>query len=653
VTPTSYILATAGHVDHGKSALVRALAGTGPDRLPEEKARGITIDLGFANLLLPGPDGAAFSVGIIDVPGHEDFVKNMIAGVGSIDMALLVVAADDGWMPQTEEHLQILTHLGVRRGVVALTKADLAANLQRALSDLRERLRETPLAEALIVPTSVVTGRGLTELRDAIALTLAITPPPRDIGKPRLAVDRAFSLKGVGTVVTGTLSGGRLHRGQEVILQPGGVRSRIRSMQSHGRSQEEVCPGSRVALNLADVSVAGSSAGPRGEKTAGRGDVVTTEAVVGQGAAARTLDVLLERTARPAWPGALRSGTTVRVHHGSDSCAARVRLLESAELARGASGLARLTLSSPSMILVGDRLVIRDGSAKFTLAGGVVLDVDAPRSRRGRGAQRAMLRERAASQESARVYVASQLSRDQAVAASALLVRSRFAQTEVMAAVTETVRSGHAVAAGGLLVSTDAWREFLASAASLVDEHHRAHPEEAGIAVAAVKQDLGPRGVPPALADAIVGVMAADGFVRQGPLLRRTSHRPALPPRLRPAGERLRHLLAGRGFDAAARKELAGGGDLADQALRFLIAGGEAVELGQGLVLGVEAFNRAVDQVRRHLAVRGPATVSELKSLLGSSRRVMVPFVERLDRDGVTRRQGDLRVLRDGRASSD
>src|SRR5438270_6970800 len=228
-----FILATAGHVDHGKSALVKALTGTNPDRLPEEKARGVTIDLGFAHLELSAPPSSlnncqsnasaattsdqpsAFSVGIVDVPGHEDFVRNMIAGIGSIDLALLVVAADDGWMPQTEEHLQILTYLGVRRAVIALTKSDLG-KIDNVRTQIRKQLRDTAFAHSRIIPTSVRTSEETKNLRNALAAELSTLQPQRDLGKPRLFIDRAFTLHGIGTVVTGTLNNGELSRGQSV-----------------------------------------------------------------------------------------------------------------------------------------------------------------------------------------------------------------------------------------------------------------------------------------------------------------------------------------------------------------------------------------------------------------------------------------------------
>src|SRR5437870_1401500 len=274
---THFILATAGHVDHGKSALVKALTGTDPDRLPEEKARGITIDLGFAQLELAGSagtlpasseafqprdgaraeasasgmaqdspaQGTRYHLGIIDVPGHEDFVKNMVAGVGSIDLALLVVAADDGWMPQTEEHLQILIYLGVRRIVVALTKIDLVESAAAAEEKVRAQLRDTPYADPAMVRTSITTGSGIEELKAQLAREFSALVPQRDIGKPRLAVDRAFILRGIGTIVTGTLAGGTLRRGQAVVVQPAKIPARIRAIQNHSRDVYDIGLGAR------------------------------------------------------------------------------------------------------------------------------------------------------------------------------------------------------------------------------------------------------------------------------------------------------------------------------------------------------------------------------------------------------------------------
>jgi len=222
MTEQHFIVATAGHVDHGKSALVKALTGIDPDRLPEEKARQITIELGFAQLILEGENEQRFHTGIVDVPGHEDFVRNMIAGVGSIDLALVVVAADDGWMPQTEEHLQILTYLGVRRAVIALTKSDLG-QVDNVHEQIRTQLRDTAFARSPIIPMSVRTGAGIQILKGVLASEFSSMRAQRDFGKPRLFVDRAFTLRGIGTVVTGTLSGGSIRRSQDVVVQPGKI----------------------------------------------------------------------------------------------------------------------------------------------------------------------------------------------------------------------------------------------------------------------------------------------------------------------------------------------------------------------------------------------------------------------------------------------
>src|SRR5213595_2703271 len=362
MTAKHFILATAGHVDHGKSALVKALTGTDPDRLPEEKARGITIDLGFAELSLAGANGEMFHVGIVDVPGHEDFVRNMIAGVGSIDLAWLVVAADDGWMPQTEEHLQILLYLGVERIVVALTKSDLG-KIDDVTNQIREKLRETTFANAQIIPTSVRTGEGLENLKSALSVEIASLAPPRDIGKPRLFVDRAFTLRGIGTVVTGTLTGGQIQRGQNVVIQPRNLSTRIRSIQSHGRDLEIAHPGTRTAVNLPDL-VVGSEVN--------RGDGIAT---VGYEPTS-TLDVLLTRSPRAQRSAAMKSGSSAYIHHGTIRVLAKFIFAETDSLAVGQSAVAQLRLGAPLLAFVGDRLIVRDASEQQTIAGGVVFNVD-------------------------------------------------------------------------------------------------------------------------------------------------------------------------------------------------------------------------------------------------------------------------------------
>jgi selenocysteine-specific elongation factor len=648
----SYILATAGHVDHGKSALVRTLTGTDPDRLPEEKARGITIDLGFAHLDL-GTD----HLGIVDVPGHEDFVKNMVAGVGSIDLALFVVAADDGWMPQTEEHLQILLYLGVTRAVVAMTKVDLAADEAAARAQIGTRLKGTPFESAPIVGTSIVANSGFDALRAALATVLKDLPPQRDVGKPRLPVDRAFVLKGVGTVVTGTLTGGPLKRGQGVVVQPSGRAARVRTMQTHNAEVEAIVPGSRVALNLPDLQVDADGRAAAGTGVVQRGDVIT---LADLGKPSDTIDVVLERSGRGAERGAedaipaggasrrLKDATRVRVHLGSGDFPCRVYFIDGEkELPPGGRSLAQLRFEQPVFAFAGDRFIVRDWPEQHTLAGGIVLDPDAVRRGYRQDARREFLRQRSGAPDAVLPFVRSELTRLQVARRPALLLKSRFSAAEVAHAVAQLAAEGAVVVAGDVVADAARWKALHRKAADAVDADHKAKPEQLGVKLTDLRAAVGdalPEGES-AVFDSLVAEMCRNGFVRAGALIRRSTHRPALPPRLQAAGARIRTALAAKPFDPPARRELAPDA-VSQQALRFLLETGEAVEVGDDAVLSSEGYARAVDAIRTFLRGKGSATVSELKPVLGVSRRIMVPLLERLDRDGVTLRKGDVRVLR-------
>jgi len=634
-----YILATAGHVDHGKSSLVQALTGTDPDRLPEEKARGITIDLGFAHLDVPATGGMTYRVGIVDVPGHEDFVKNMVAGVGSVDLALLVVAADDGWMPQTEEHLQILTYLGVRRGVVALTKVDIAESEQVVTDEIRGKLDGTPLAEATIVGTSVVTGRGLDELRSALSSELARTPPQRDIGKPRLAVDRAFSLRGVGTVVTGTLTGGPLRRGQGVVVQPRGVPSRVRTVQSYNREVEQATPGARVALNLPDLHAGDDS---HGAASVSRGDVVTL-AELGRGG--DTIDVSLDISPRAQLTKPLKQATLVRFHHGSGNAPASVYIHGASTLWAGQRVLAQFRFDAPVFAFAGDRFIVRDWPEQHTLAGGIVLDPDA--SRRGfRSEQRRQfLQPRADHPGDADAFADSEIAHVGASRGESLLVKSRFSGAEVSEALRKLSGNGKLVEHGEVVAEVAWWEGLKQLALRSIEAAHSAHPEELGLRLTDLRQALGREMGRADVFEPLVAELCRDGCVRTGMVIRLSGHRPALPPRLQPAGARIRIALAAKPLDPPSRKQLASD-PTSQQALHFLVQTGEAIEIGSELVLQSQTYANAVEAVRNLLVRQHAATVSELKQAVNTSRRLMVPLLEKLDRDGVTLRQGDKRILR-------
>jgi selenocysteine-specific elongation factor len=627
-----FILGTAGHVDHGKSALIKALTGTDPDRLPEEQLRGITIDLGFAHLELPSPADPSSSIllGIVDVPGHEDFVKNMVAGVGSIDLALLVVAADDGWMPQTEEHLQILTYLGVTRAVVALTKIDLVQDEKSATAAIREKLRGTPIAEAPIIATSVVSGRGLDDLKAALARVLASARPPADIGKPRLPVDRVFKLQGIGTVVTGTLSGGQLRRGQNVVIQPSGKSARIRTIQSHGRDVEASGPGSRTALNLSLDAV----------EDVHRGDVITLGDF---GGPSEILDVLVEISPRATH--GIKDGARVHVHHGSGNVATRIAFPGGRDLAAGERAVAQMRLEAPAFVFAGDRFIVRDWAERITLGGAIVLDPDGNRKLFRSEVRQQFLDSRAQSIGDVSTFVSSQATYEGAARKSQLLVKSRFSGANISAAVLQLVASGQVVLAGDFIVDAARWQALRRRAVEAIDARHRVHPEQSGLPLTDLRAALSGELPVAELFDAVIVDLCAKEFVRIGTAIRRASHLPVLPPQLQAAGAKIRTMLAAKPLDPPSRKDLAP--DVgSQQALRFLIETGEVAEINAEIAMSSESMKRATEMIRQFIRAHGPATTSDLRQMLGNSRRVAIPLLERLDRDGVTLRQGDKRSLR-------
>jgi selenocysteine-specific elongation factor len=623
VNTRHFIIATAGHVDHGKSALVKALTGTDPDRLPEEKKRQITIDLGFAELNLRATNGDKIHAGIVDVPGHEDFVRNMIAGVGSIDLALFVVAADDGWMPQTEEHLQILNYLGVQRAVVALTKSDLG-QVDMMTEQIRRQLGGTCFADSPIVPTSVRTGAGIEDLANTLAAQLATAQPQCDVGKPRLFVDRAFTLRGIGTVVTGTLTGGALRRGQQIILFPTNLEARIRTIQSHGQELEIAQPGMRTAINLPDIPV----------HQIKRGDVVT---IRGLGTPGSTLVVLLEKSSRLDRENAaarpLKNGSSMCFHHGTSRTAARIALPENGRLQARLRQIAQLKLASPIFAFIGDRFVIRDSSEQHTVAGGVVLDPDGDKE-----SLRSCL-----SPDTIDSLLRATIGRHGFADRENLLSKSRFSTDEISEALTRLQRDGEIILHQHIAANCEFWRKLRAKAIDLIDETHKRNPERAGVDLNELRPAL--RIQEPEVFESLVADLCEADFVRKGSVIARTSHQPTLPAHVQPAEKKIREALSKNPFDPPSRKAIESDPQ-ARQVARFLIENGELMEIAPDVLLLRESLERMKSRVIAFISASGSATVSELREALGSSRRVMVPLLERLDREGITRRVGDRRCLR-------
>jgi selenocysteine-specific elongation factor len=634
MTPKYFILATAGHVDHGKSALVKALTGTDPDRLPEEKARQITIDLGFAELKLIAPNRDEIHAGIVDVPGHEDFVRNMIAGVGSIDLALFVVAADDGWMPQTEEHLQILTYLGVKRAVVALTKSDLGG-IETVARQIRDRLRDSPFTNAQIIATSVRNGAGIDTLKSSLASEFAAMPPLPDYGKPRLFIDRVFTLRGIGTVCTGTLSGGQLRREQKIVVQPGNLQTRIRSIQSHGRELKVAGPGMRTAINLPDVSVEQIS----------RGNVVT---IADFAPGSSTLIALLEKSQRLSRenPDArpLKSGTSVYLHHGTSRIAAKIALRKNETLEPGKKEIAQLKLASPIFAFVGDHFVIRDPSEQHTLAGGMVLDSNGGEFHDE--AKCKLLTGRATAPDDVHLWVRSEIRLRGFVPIQGLLDKSRFSNSQIADALLMLKRDEEIVVHNKIAANAKRWQALRERASRLIDNALSKNPERLGYDLSELRAALRDKSAD--VFEALIEDMCSGDFARRESTIARRSHQAALPAKLQPIAEKIHQALTNKPLDPPPRRELERDAET-QRVLKFAVETGKVLEISPDVVLLRENFERMKDAVADFISKNGPATVSELRQALGSSRRIMVPFLERLDREGFTRRLGDKRSLRSNR----
>jgi selenocysteine-specific elongation factor len=638
-------IGTAGHVDHGKSTLVTALTGIDPDRLAEEKARGMTIDLGFAWLTLPSGREAS----IVDVPGHESFIKNMLAGVGGIDVALLVVAADEGVMPQTEEHLAILDLLRVRSGVAALTKCDLVEDDWLALvrEDIAERLKSTTLAGAPIVPCSAVTRAGLPELLAALDGALDAAPGRRDVGRPRLPVDRVFTITGFGTVVTGTLQDGALRLGQEVELLPARARGRIRGLQAHKQSVEVGHPGGRLAVNLAGVAKSDVS----------RGDVL---ALPGRLRATTALDVRLDVIASAPRP--VVHNAELDLYLGAAETPARVLLLEKDELQPGEQGWAQVRLMRPIVAAHGDRFILRVPSPSLTVAGGVVAEPWARRHRRrdpavltrlelllrGDPAEvtLAALREGGSAPSAAgRKRVAGALGGYGGRDAAEVSQATGLALADVEAALADLMARERVVRVGAVFYAADEWARLRVESMQLLGDYHRQYPLRAGMPREEwrARLGLGAR----ELGD-VVAALGAEGILAEsggghGAFVRLPGHQPRLSAEQERAVAAMLARFEGEPFTPPTRPEVEEA--LGPEVTAALIEQGTLVKLGEPILLGRTAYREALRRITGHLRARGTLTVAEARDLLGTTRKYMLAILEHTDQQRITTRKGDDRVL--------
>jgi selenocysteine-specific elongation factor len=632
--PAHVVVGTAGHIDHGKTSLVKALTGTDTDRLPEEKARGITIDLGFAFLEEPG-----LMIEIVDVPGHERFVRNMLAGVGGIDLAMLVIAADEGVMPQTREHLAICSLLRIKAGLIALTKADLVESdwLELVREDVATAVRGTFLEGAPIVPVSSKTGQGLDELRAALR-SLAASVPPRGTDElPRLPIDRVLTVRGFGTVVTGTLTAGALATDDRVEVYPKRAEAKIRGLQAHGRPVSSARAGQRTAINLQGLERA----------AIGRGDVV---GLPGTLVPSTLVDGTLELL--PDVPRPVKTRTRVRFHVGTSEIMARALLLDRAELAPGETAFARFRLESPLVARPGDRFVVRSYSPIVTIGGGTLLDVDPPRFRRKGPALVAHLE--VLQTGTPEVVLEEHIRHVGAggVRLTTLAGRVPFGPERLRRLLESLPAAGRVIGIDrDWFIHPDSFGRLRGLVLDELAAFHRANPLKPGMS----REEL--RGRAGAADERVfaflLSSLGAEGVLKtERDKVWLASHE----VRLSPAQQRIVDTLEAefsRAEAAPPSAEEALGragvtGDEEHELFQVLVQSGRLVRVKESLFFHARALDSIQAKLVTFLRERKELGPSDIKDLLGISRKYAIPLLEFFDQRRVTARVGERRILRGG-----
>ena len=620
-----YVIGTAGHVDHGKSTLVKALTDIDPDRLPEEKEREMTVDLGFAWMTLP----SGREVSIVDVPGHERFIKNMLAGVGAIDLALLIVAADESVMQQTREHLAILDILQIKRGLVVVTKTDLVDEelVELVKAEVEDAVAGTSFEGCPMIGVSAYTGAGLEELKAVIDDILDQTGARRDLGRPRLPVDRCFSISGFGTVVTGTLIDGLLAVGQEVELAPSGMRGRIRGLQSHKERVEQSDPGVRLAVNLSGIA----------RTEIQRGEFVT---IPGWLRSTRRLDARLKMVRGAPHP--LRHNSGITFHLFTGETAARVRLLDADRLAPGEEGWIQLLLDDPIPMVKGDYFVLR--SAEDTLGGGQVVDPN-PRRRHRRFNQETIEQLMLLDQGTGEDIILSVADQWGPCDLRTLSQRSNLSTEEALERAVALAEAGDLVILGNLGAENDAvvysaqgWDILKGKVRIALQTYHNRHPLRRGAPTQEIRSRTGlSQGV---YLKALARLVQESCMVEEGQQVRLPDHQVTLTPELERQATAYLQSLEHDPYSPPTERHPD------PELLGVLIDEGKVVKVNESVIFAASAYRELTEKIVAHLEAKGSITVADARTMFDTSRKYILPLLEHLDQQRITRRVGDERVLR-------
>ena len=628
----SIIVGTAGHIDHGKTALVKALTGIDADRLEEEKRRGITIDLGFAHTDLSAPNGETFRLGFVDVPGHERFVRNMLAGVGGIDLVLLVIAADEAMKPQTREHFDILQLLGVRRGITVLTKSDAvdAEMLDVVRLEVEEFLRGTFLDRPnAIIAVSSLTGAGLDELKQAMVAAAAEVQPRDSLALARLPIDRVFTMKGFGTVVTGTLVAGTIRREDELEVFPTRQRVRVRGAQVHGQIAEAAIAGQRTALNLAGASTHDLSRG-------------MTLAPPGMFEAARRADVRLRLL--PSAPRPLKNRARVHFHSYTMEMVVDVTLLGTKEIAPGGEGLARLKLPESALLLPGDRFIIRQFSPVVTIGGGVVLDA-APIPRTPRPVD--FLETLAGADVQAILKARIARRHQEGISLYRLIAETGWTKPVIETQLASAMLSGDVALAGGQFLHLPALEVLKARIVSAALEFHKKNPLVGGISKEELRAQVD---VTPEVFEAVAAMLVRERKLEViGDLARLPGHGVVMKDEEAESKKKIEDTFASAGLKVPALSEVMAGLKVdkvrAQKIVTLLLRDKVLIKVSDELVFHRSALEALLRQMAAYKVKSAKIDVAKFKELTDVTRKYAIPLLEYLDRERVTRRVGDAREI--------
>jgi selenocysteine-specific elongation factor len=632
---TMHVIGTAGHVDHGKSTLVQALTGTHPDRLKEEREREMTIELGFAWLTLPSGE----EIGIVDVPGHRDFIENMLAGIGGIDAALFVIAADEGLMPQTREHLAILDLLQIQGGVVALTKIDLIDDpdwLNLVEDDISTALQHTILEKAPIVRVSARTRQGIPELLIRLGECLAGRPPRPDLGRPRLPIDRVFTMPGFGTVVTGTLSEGCLQVGEEVEVLPAGLRTRIRGLQTHKQKEDIAIPGSRTAVNLSGIDV----------NQVKRGDVVVHPNTYQP---SRRIDVsfhLLPDIEQP-----LKHNTLAKFYLGASEVQSRVRILGNEELLPSEEGWLQLELDEPVVAMRGDHYILRRPSPGETLGGGIVVDPH-PKERHKRFSAGELLKLQALLRGTPEEVVLHSMYSLGISSVQEVIIHSNLDRSTAEAAIKMLTTKGDilpvdlieviALSPQTLITSKAYWDQLMRQFLQLVDEYHKSNPLHRGIPREELKSRLK---LSSRLFNTILPKIVAQGtLVDTGQLVYRFGFTIQFTPQQEHIIENLLNRFITAPFSPPTAKECIT--KVGEDLYNAMIEVGLLVAIPPDVVFRLQDYELMVSEIKNLIIKKGQITAAEVRDHFNTSRRYVLALLEYMDSVGITKREGDFRRLK-------